>query len=168
MPEKSWSPKIQWAAYTAIVALALILTLLLLPGVWRVFQGFLVGAGSWTANSVVSVFPRTTAPASLRVLTTTESWSGTKLEKRLPKNLAGVARDLRRNLKDFQRQIDKARMEREDRWNRIEAQIRRDAARVLRRLEKAVEPRSSAPKRKKAVRKKATSGKVAPKKAEDA
>jgi TolA-binding protein len=90
-----------------------------------------------------------------------------QLEKRLPKNLAGVARDLRRNLNDLQRQIDKARKEREDRWNRIEAQIRRDAVRVLRRLEKAVEPRSSAPKRKKAVRKKATKSK-APKPAGDA
>ena len=88
-----------------------------------------------------------------------------QLEERLPKNLASVARDLRRNLKEFQRQIDKARKEREDRWNRIEAQIRRDAARVLRRLEKAVEPQGSAGARKKAARKKAAPRKTAPKKA---
>jgi TolA-binding protein len=87
-----------------------------------------------------------------------------QLEKRLPKNLASVARELRRNLKGFQRQIDKARKEREDRWNRIEAQIRRDAARVLRRLEKAVEPRAGAGARKKATRKKATRKKATPRK----
>jgi hypothetical protein len=90
-----------------------------------------------------------------------------QLEKRLPKNLASVARDLRRNLKGFQRQIDRARKEREDRWNRIEAQIRRDAVRVLRRLEKAVEPRPGPVARKKATRKKATRSKTAPQQAED-
>jgi len=88
-----------------------------------------------------------------------------QLEERLPKNLASVARDLRRNLKEFQRQIDKARKEREDRWNRIEGQIRRDAVRVLRRLEKAVEPRATAGARKKATRKKATPRKTTPEKA---
>lgn len=90
-----------------------------------------------------------------------------QLEKRLPKNLAGVARDLRRNLKDFQRQIDRARKERDDRWNRIESQIRRDAARVLRRLEKAVEPQGGAAARKKTARKKATPRKATPQKSAD-
>jgi hypothetical protein len=90
-----------------------------------------------------------------------------QLEKRLPKNLVSVARDLRRNLKDFQRQIDKARKEREDRWNRIESQVRRDAARMLRRLEKAVEPQAKAGARKKAARKKTTPRKTAPPKAAD-
>jgi len=90
-----------------------------------------------------------------------------QLEKRLPKNLASVARDLRRNLKEFQRQIDRARKERENRWNRIEDQIRRDAARVLRRLEKAVEPQRRAGPRKKATRKKATPRKTTPQKAAD-
>jgi len=91
-----------------------------------------------------------------------------QLEKRLPKNLASLTRDLRRNLKDLQRQIDRARKEREDRWNRIEAQIRRDAARMLRRLEKAIEPTAGAGAPKKAVRKKkATRSKATPQKAAD-
>ena len=90
-----------------------------------------------------------------------------QLEKRLPKNLAGVARDLRRNLNKFQRQIDRARKEREDRWNRIEDQIRRDAVKVVRRLEKAVEPQRKTVARKKATRKKATPAKTAPKKTAD-
>jgi hypothetical protein len=90
-----------------------------------------------------------------------------QLEKRLPKNLVGVAHDLRRNLKDFQRQIDKARKEREDRWNRIESQLRRDAARMLRRLEKAVEPEARTAARKKTARKKTTPRKNAPRKATD-
>jgi hypothetical protein len=79
-----------------------------------------------------------------------------QLEQRLPKNLASVARDLRRNLADLQRQIDRARKEREDRWYRIESQIRRDAAKLLRRLEKAVEPPPQKAPRKRATRKKAT------------
>jgi TolA-binding protein len=85
-----------------------------------------------------------------------------QLEKRLPKNLASVTRELRRNLKEFQRQIDKARKEREDRWNRIEGQIRRDAARLLRRLEKAVEPRKAPGTRKKSAPKKATQRRSTP------
>jgi TolA-binding protein len=90
-----------------------------------------------------------------------------QLEKRLPKNLASMARELRRNLKEIERQIDKARKEREDRWNRLEAQIRGDAARLLRRLEKAVEPRPGGGVRKKATRKKPTRSKAAPQKAAD-
>lgn len=85
-----------------------------------------------------------------------------QLEKRLPKNLASVARDLRRSLTKFQRQIDRVRKEREDRWNQIEDQIRRDAVRVLRRLEKAVEPQRRTGARKKTARKKATPAKTSP------
>jgi hypothetical protein len=87
--------------------------------------------------------------------------------KKATKNLASVARDLRRNLNKFQRQIDRARKEREDRWNRIEDQIRRDAVRVLRRLEKAVEPQQRTGARKKATRKKATTRKTTPQKTAD-
>jgi len=85
-----------------------------------------------------------------------------QLEKRLPGNLASMARELRRSLKELQRQIDNARKDREDRWNRIEAQIRRDAARLLRRLERAVEPRATGSARKKATRKKAAPSEATP------
>ena len=86
------------------------------------------------------------------------------LERQLPARLARGVRELRRNMKDLERQIDKARVEREARWRRLETQIRTDAARALRRLERAVEPRKPARKktatrkksaRKKSVRKKA-------------
>jgi hypothetical protein len=60
------------------------------------------------------------------------------LEKRLPANLRGPVRDLRANLASLQKQMDKARKDREDRWRRLEAQVRKDTARLLRRLEKAV------------------------------
>lgn len=60
------------------------------------------------------------------------------LEKRLPANLRGPVRDLRANLASLQKQMDKARREREERWRKLESQIRRDMARLLRRLEKAV------------------------------
>ncbi len=90
-----------------------------------------------------------------------------QLEKRLPTNLQSVTRDLRRNLTEFQHQIDRARKEREDRWNRIEDQIRRDAAKMLRRLEKAVEPPARSGARKQATRKKAAAKKAAPQGAAD-
>lgn len=85
-----------------------------------------------------------------------------QLEKRLPGNLASITRELRRGLKELQRQIDNARKDREDRWTRLEAQIRRDAARLLRRLERAVEPRATRSARKKAARKRAAPSETAP------
>jgi hypothetical protein len=89
------------------------------------------------------------------------------LEKRLPANLRGPVRDLRANLKALQKQVDKARADREERWRRLEAQIRRDAASALRRLEKAVagSTKKVAPKKKKkAARKKTARKKTATKK----
>ena len=49
-----------------------------------------------------------------------------QLERRLPDPLAGGVKELRKNVKDWQRQIEKARKEREDRWQRLENQIRRE------------------------------------------
>jgi hypothetical protein len=81
------------------------------------------------------------------------------LERRLPSNLRSAVRDLRANFAAFQRQMDRARQEREARWRRLQTQMRRDTARILRRLEKAVAPaeraraakttRAKAPRRKK-------------------
>ena len=49
------------------------------PGVCSVFQGFRVGEGSAVANSVVTVFPRITAPACCSRTVTVASYVGTKL-----------------------------------------------------------------------------------------
>ena len=88
-----------------------------------------------------------------------------QLEKQLPKNLASGVRELRENLRDLEKQVDKARAEREERWQKLENQIRRDVARVLRRLEKAVAPAAKKPARKKPAAKKKAAGKKARKKA---
>src|ERR1043165_3310832 len=48
------------------------------PGVCPRFMGFLVGPESRLANIVVTVFPRTMAPASFRRATACASCSGTK------------------------------------------------------------------------------------------
>jgi len=66
------------------------------------------------------------------------------LEKRLPKNLKSSVRDLRGNLKSLQKQTDRLRAERDARWQKLETQVRGDIAKLLRRLEKAVAPASSA------------------------
>lgn len=73
------------------------------------------------------------------------------LEKQLPGNLKKLVRDFRKNLKDLQRQMDKARAEREARWEKRADRLRRDAAELLKRLEKGVRP----PTRKKSAGKKA-------------
>jgi hypothetical protein len=76
------------------------------------------------------------------------------LEKQLPPRLAKGVRELRKNMKDLERQIDKARADRQARWHDLETQIRKDAAKALRRLEQAIEP-----KRKKAAARKKAAGK---------
>ena len=93
-----------------------------------------------------------------------------QLQKQVPKGMQGVVRDLRKNLRDVQRQIEKAQAEREERWQRLETQVRTDTARLLKRLEKAIEPspaRKAAKKstaRRKTSRKKTTARKPARKK----
>src|SRR5215831_12387912 len=48
------------------------------PGVCSRFHGFLVGPGSRFAKTVVTVFPRTIAPAAFNFATARASRSGTK------------------------------------------------------------------------------------------
>ena len=64
-----------------------------------------------------------------------------QLEKQLPKNLSRMVRQLRANLRALQSQIERLRADRDVRWARLQTQVRRDAARLFRRLEKAVEPK---------------------------
>ena len=77
------------------------------------------------------------------------------LERRLPRNLRSAARDMRANLRVFQRQLERARLDRDARWSKIQTQMRRDLVRLLQRLEKALAPkgaaaaRASSPRRKK-------------------
>ena len=63
-----------------------------------------------------------------------------RLERQLPAPIARLMRELVKNLREAQRQLEAARSEREARWQRLQTQLRRDAARLLRQLEKAVEP----------------------------
>lgn len=79
-----------------------------------------------------------------------------QLEKQVPKNLRGIVKDLRKNLKNVQKQIDQARSEREARWERLERQMRSEAASMLRRLEKAIEPGRARSKKAKGTRKKSS------------
>ena len=63
-----------------------------------------------------------------------------RLRRQLPAPLARLLRDLIENLREAQRQLEKARTERDVRWQKLQTQLRSDAARLLRQLEKAVEP----------------------------
>jgi hypothetical protein len=65
-------------------------------------------------------------------------------------------REFRKNLRELQRQVDKAQAEREARWKKREHRLRRDAARLLDLLEKAVAPPAGKASKKKAVRKEST------------
>ena len=79
------------------------------------------------------------------------------LERRLPPNLRSAVRDMRANLRVFQQQLERARLDRDARWRKIQSQMRRDLARLLQRLEKALAPtgggrarsRAKSPRRKK-------------------
>ena len=66
-----------------------------------------------------------------------------QLERQLPKNLSRLVHQLRANLRTLQTQLERLRADREERWNRLQTQVRRDAARIFRRLEKAVEPKQA-------------------------
>jgi len=79
------------------------------------------------------------------------------LERRLPRNLQSAVRDMRANLRVFQKQLERARLDRDTRWRKVQSQMRRDLVRLLQRLEKALAPsaaagaraRASGPRRKK-------------------
>ena len=92
--------------------------------------------------------------SSRRPSTASEALS--QLERQLPKNLRGLVRDLRKNLGDLQKQVDKARTDRDERWRKIESQVRRDTVRLLRRIEKAVAPAAVGKQSKKSAKRKAT------------
>jgi DNA repair exonuclease SbcCD ATPase subunit len=64
-----------------------------------------------------------------------------QLERQLPKNLSRLVKQLRANLKSLQTQVERLRAERDERWSRLQTQVRRDAAKLFRRLEKAIEPK---------------------------
>ena len=76
-------------------------------------------------------------------------------EKRLPRTVQNAVRDVRANLRVLQKQLERARVDRDARWRKLQTQMRRDIVRLLQRLEKAVSPgagggaRASAPRRKK-------------------
>jgi len=64
-----------------------------------------------------------------------------KLERQLPAPLGRMLRGLIGNLREAQRQLEAARTERDARWQKLQTQLRTDAARLLRQLEQAVGPR---------------------------
>ena len=77
-----------------------------------------------------------------------------RLEKELPPNLRRLVKQVRRNLNDMQKQLEKARTDREARWNQMETQMRRDAVKLIKRLEKVIEPKTARKLRKKTAPKK--------------
>lgn len=81
------------------------------------------------------------------------------LEKQLGPTAARRVRELRNNVRSLERQVDRARADAEKRLRNAETQIRKDAVKMLRRLEHLIEPPK--PKRTTAKRKKATTRKKA-------
>jgi len=65
-----------------------------------------------------------------------------RLTRQLPAPLGRMLRDLVANLREAQRQLEAARSERDKRWQKLQTQLRSDAARMLRMLERRVEPRA--------------------------
>jgi hypothetical protein len=67
-----------------------------------------------------------------------------RLERQLPSPMRRVLREIVRNLRAAQRQLDAARAERDARWKKLQTQLRSDAARLLRQIEQRVDPRPKA------------------------
>ncbi len=63
------------------------------------------------------------------------------LERKVPENLRPGVRQLRRKLKQLERQALRARTQGEKRARNFEIQLRRDVAKLLRRAETAVQPK---------------------------
>jgi len=76
------------------------------------------------------------------------------LQKQLPPAGARRVGDLRKSVRDLERQADKARAEAEKRLHKAEVEIRKDALKVLRRLEHAIQPAKTTRKKKKVAKKK--------------
>jgi hypothetical protein len=68
------------------------------------------------------------------------------LEKSLPPNLRSAVRDVRANLRVLQKQLERARLDRDARWRKIQTQMRRDLVKLLQRIENALAPKGGAPK----------------------
>ena len=81
---------------------------------------------------------RKTARKKTRAIRVSDSLD--RLERELPSNLGQLVRQVRRGLNDMEKQLEKARSDGERRWSKIETRLRSDTARLLRKLEKAVEP----------------------------
>jgi siroheme synthase (precorrin-2 oxidase/ferrochelatase) len=63
-----------------------------------------------------------------------------RIQKELPPNLRRLVTQVRRGVRDLEKQIEKQRVERERRWEKQQTDFRRDLAKALKRLEKAVAP----------------------------
>jgi DNA-binding protein H-NS len=62
------------------------------------------------------------------------------LEKELPAQVRKVLRQMGKNLREAQRQLEAARAERDARWNKLQKQMRKDATQLVRQLREAVSP----------------------------
>ena len=94
-----------------------------------------------------------------------------ELEKQSPKGMQTLVKDFRKNVRTLEKQIESAQAQREARWERFENEVRRDVAKLLRRLEKSVSAGTSKktagrrPAGKKAAARKRASGKGTARKA---
>jgi len=62
------------------------------------------------------------------------------LERQLPAPVRRMLRQLGKNLRDAQRQLDAARVDRDARWQKLTKQLRGDATKLLRQVRGTVAP----------------------------
>jgi hypothetical protein len=63
-----------------------------------------------------------------------------KVERQLPAPVRRMLRQLGKNLREAQRQIEAARLDRDARWQKLAKQLRGDASRLVSQLRQAVGP----------------------------
>ena len=66
------------------------------------------------------------------------------LEKQLPAPVRRLLRQMGKNLREAQRQLEAARADRDARWNKLQKQMRKDATQLVRQLRAAVVPAGKA------------------------
>jgi malate synthase len=83
--------------------------------------------------------------AARRSTTWTGEWERglRRLERQLPAPVRRMLRDLAKSLRDAQRQLEAARKDRDQRWRKLQKELRGDAGRLVRQLERAVMPRGA-------------------------
>jgi hypothetical protein len=106
-----------------------------------------------SAKSAIRRFEEEVLPADLRAYSRRVRRGLSRVEREIEKSQRDARRRWTRLLRDVSHQLGRIEAQGEKRWNQRTTQARRDAVKLLKKLERAIEP----PKKRPATRKKVAS-----------